>query len=94
MLPEQFAGGIYHALYGTLVQALTAAVIAVPLGILVAIYLVEYGRGRLARTTTFLVDVLSGIPSIVAALFVFSVWISDARLRAERFRRVLSVRSY
>lgn len=76
ILPEEFGGGIYHALYGTLVQALVAAVVAVPLGILVAIYLVEYGRGRLAGTTTFLVDVLSGIPSIVAALFVFSVWIT------------------
>ncbi len=76
VLPEQFAGGIYHALYGTLVQALVAAVISVPLGILVAIYLVEYGRGRLARITTFMVDVLSGVPSIVAALFVFSVWIT------------------
>ena len=43
---------------------------------MIAIYLVEYGRGRLARVTTFLVDVLSGIPSIVAALFVFSVWIA------------------
>ncbi len=76
ILPEQFGGGVYHAIYGTLVQAFTAAIIAVPLGLMVAIYLVEYGRGRLARVTTFLVDVLSGIPSIVAALFVFSVWIS------------------
>jgi phosphate transport system permease protein len=76
VLPEQFTGGIYHALYGTLVQSLVAAVVAVPLGILVAIYLVEYDGGRLARATTFLVDVLSGIPSIVAALFVFAVWIT------------------
>ena len=76
VLPEQFAGGVYHAIYGTLVQTFIAAIIAVPLGLLVAIYLVEYGRGRLARVTTFLVDVLSGIPSIVAALFVFSVWIT------------------
>ena len=76
ILPEQFGGGVYHAIYGTLVQAFTAAIIAVPLGLMIAIYLVEYGRGRLARVTTFLVDVLSGIPSIVAALFVFSVWIA------------------
>jgi phosphate transport system permease protein len=76
VLPEQFTGGVYHALYGTIVQALIAAVLAVPLGIMVAIHLVEYGLGRLARVTTFLVDVLSGVPSIVAALFVFSVWIS------------------
>jgi phosphate transport system permease protein len=76
VLPEQVAGGVYHAIYGTVVQAFIAAVLAVPLGVMVAIYLVEYGRGRLARTTTFLVDVLSGIPSIVAALFIFSVWIT------------------
>ncbi|NMN97144.1 phosphate ABC transporter permease PstA [Antrihabitans stalactiti] len=76
ILPEQFAGGIYHALYGTLVQAGMAAIIAVPLGIMAAIYLVEYGRGPLAKTTTFMVDVLAGVPSIVAALFVFALWIA------------------
>ena len=85
VLPEQFAGGVYHAIYGTIVQSLIAAVISVPLGIMVAIYLVEYGRGRLARTTTFLVDVLSGIPSIVAALFIFSVWITTIGLTQSAF---------
>lgn len=75
VLPEEFAGGIYHALYGTIVQALMAAIIAVPLGLLIAIYLVEYGRGHLARLVTQMVDIMSGIPSIVAALFVFSLWI-------------------
>jgi phosphate transport system permease protein len=76
VLPEQVAGGVYHALYGTIIQALIAALIAVPLGIFVAIYLVEYARGRLGKTTTFMVDILSGVPSIVAALFIFSLWIS------------------
>ncbi len=76
ILADDFGGGMYHALYGTLVQGLIASVVSVPLGILVAIYLVEYGHGPLAKTTTFMVDVLSGIPSIVAALFVFSVWIT------------------
>lgn len=76
VLPEQVAGGIYHALYGTIIQALMAALIAVPLGVFVAIYLVEYGRGRLGKATTFMVDILSGVPSIVAALFIFSLWIS------------------
>ncbi len=76
VLPEQAAGGVYHALYGTIIQSLFAAVIAVPLGIMVAIYLVEFARGRLGQTTTFMVDILSGVPSIVAALFIFSVWIS------------------
>lgn len=76
VLPEQFAGGVYHAIYGTLVQGLGCAAIAVPVGVLTAVYLVEYGGGRLARLTTFTVDVLSGVPSIVAALFVFAVWIA------------------
>ncbi|MBV9089992.1 MAG: phosphate ABC transporter permease PstA [Mycobacteriaceae bacterium] len=76
VLPEQFAGGVYHAIYGTLVQAGVAAVLAVPLGLMAAVYLVEYGGGRLARATTFMVDVLAGVPSIVAALFIFSLWIA------------------
>ena len=76
ILPDQVGGGVYHALYGTLIQALLATVIAVPIGIFAGIYLVEYGRGRLRQVTTFMVDILSGVPSIVAALFIFSLWIS------------------
>ncbi len=76
VLPDQFAGGVYHAIYGTIVQSAVAAVIAVPLGILAAVFLVEYGRGWLAKTTTFMVDILAGVPSIVAALFVFALWIA------------------
>lgn len=76
LLPEDFGGGVYHALYGTIMQAAIAAAISVPLGIMCAIYLVEYGRGRLAKVTTFMVDVLAGVPSIVAALFVFALWIA------------------
>ena len=85
MLPEQFAGGVYHAIYGTIVQAAIAAVIAVPLGVMAAIYLVEYGRGRLARVTTFIVDVLAGVPSIVAALFVFALLDRDPRVPQSAF---------
>jgi phosphate transport system permease protein len=91
VLPEQFAGGVYHAIYGTIIQALMAAVIAVPLGIMVAIYLVEYGRGPLARTTTFLVDVLSGVPSIVAALFIFALWISTLGFEQSAFAVALAL---
>jgi len=76
VLPEEFAGGVYHAVYGTLVQAGVAAIIAVPLGLMTAVYLAEYGFSRLARVTTFMVDVLAGVPSIVAALFIFSFWIA------------------
>ncbi|WAP57371.1 phosphate ABC transporter permease PstA [Streptomyces sp. S465] len=68
-------GGAYHAIIGTLEQVLLAAVIAVPIGLLTAVYLVEYGRGRLAKAVTFFVDVMTGIPSIVAGLFIFSFWI-------------------
>ncbi|MFI2187493.1 phosphate ABC transporter permease PstA [Streptomyces sioyaensis] len=68
-------GGIYHAIIGTLEQVGLATLIAAPLGLLTAIYLVEYGRGKLARAVTFFVDVMTGIPSIVAGLFILSVWI-------------------
>src|SRR3984893_2812516 len=76
VLPEQFSGGIYHALYGTVVQAAVAAIIAVPMGFMTAVYLAEYRSGRLARFTTFMVDGLAGVPSIVGALFIFSLWIA------------------
>lgn len=85
VLPEQFAGGVYHALYGTLVQAGVAAVLAVPLGLMAAVYLAEYGSDRLARITTFMVDVLAGVPSIVAALFVFSLWIATLGFEQSAF---------
>jgi phosphate transport system permease protein len=76
VLPEQVAGGVYHAIYGTIAQAAIAAVLAVPLGVMAAVYLVEYGRGHFARVTTFMVDILAGVPSIVAALFIFALWIA------------------
>ncbi|MGW6061942.1 phosphate ABC transporter permease PstA [Streptomyces sp. NPDC055189] len=68
-------GGIYHAILGTLEQVGIATLIAVPVGLLTAIYLVEYGRGKLAKAVTFFVDVMTGIPSIVAGLFILSFWI-------------------
>lgn len=70
-------GGIYHALIGTLMQGIVCAVLAVPLGLFVAVYLVEYaGNSRLGKLTTFMVDILSGVPSIVAALFIYALWIA------------------
>lgn len=72
---QEVGGGAYHAILGTLEQAGLAAAIAVPIGVLVAIYLVEYGSGWLARSVTFFVDVMMGLPSIVAGLFILSVWI-------------------
>lgn len=75
-LQSERYGGAANAIVGTLIQTAIAALVAVPLGVLVAIYLVEYGSRKsvLTRVTTFMVDVLSGVPSIVAALFVYAVW--------------------
>ncbi|MEU2433489.1 phosphate ABC transporter permease PstA [Streptomyces sp. NPDC007861] len=66
-------GGVYHALIGTLEQVGIATLISVPIGLLTAVYLVEYGKGALARAVTFFVDVMTGIPSIVAGLFILSI---------------------
>jgi phosphate transport system permease protein len=74
VLDAEAGGGIYHALLGTIEQVLIAAVISAPIGMLTAVYLVEYGRGRLAQAVTFFVDVMTGIPSIVAGLFVLATW--------------------
>jgi phosphate transport system permease protein len=67
-------GGALHAIVGTLEITLLTAVISVPIGLLTSIYLVEYGRGMLARGITFFVDVMTGIPSIVAGLFAYALF--------------------
>src|SRR5215475_3076549 len=68
-------GGIYHAIIGTIEQVGIATIMTVPLGILGAVYIVEYGRGRLASAIRFFVDVMTGIPSIVAGLFILAFWV-------------------
>ena len=86
VLSDEVGGGVLHAIIGSLLQGLVCAVIAVPIGMLVAIYLVEYGRnGRLAKATTFMVDILSGVPSIVAALFIYALWITTLGLPRSGF---------
>jgi phosphate transport system permease protein len=68
--------GAYHALLGTLEQVGLASAISVPLGVFTAIYLVEYARnGRLSKAVSFFVDVMTGVPSIVAGLFVLAFWL-------------------
>ncbi|WP_153396835.1 phosphate ABC transporter permease PstA [Ornithinicoccus halotolerans] len=72
---QLFIGGAYHAIVGTLLITGAATLISVPVGLLTAIYLVEYaGRSRLAHVIRFFVDVMTGIPSIVAGLFAFALW--------------------
>src|ERR1019366_4524333 len=67
-------GGIKSAILGTVEIVALASVIAVPIGIGVAVWLVEYGRDSwLAHTVRFFVDVLTGVPSIVFGLFIYIV---------------------
>ncbi|MFN8033808.1 MAG: phosphate ABC transporter permease PstA [Mycobacterium sp.] len=79
-------GGVYHALVGTLLQGLVCALISVPIGVFTGIYLVEYGEGtRLGKVTTFMVDILTGVPSIVAALFIYALWVATLGFQRSGF---------
>lgn len=79
-------GGAYHAIVGTVMQGLVCGVISIPIGIFVAIYLVEYGGGtRLGKLTTFMVDILTGVPSIVAALFIYALCVATLGLPRSGF---------
>jgi phosphate transport system permease protein len=67
-------GGAEHAIVGTLIITAVAVAISVPIGLMAAIYMNEYGTGRLRRALTFFVDVMTGIPSIVAGLFAYALF--------------------
>ncbi|MFN8157153.1 MAG: phosphate ABC transporter permease PstA [Candidatus Nanopelagicales bacterium] len=77
--PNSENGGVYHAIVGTLEQVGIAALIGVPLGVLTAIYLVEYAPDarskRLAHSVSFFVDVMTGVPSVVVGLFVYTAFV-------------------
>lgn len=83
LTPEELAsqndgakvGGAYHAIVGTLIVTGLATAFSVPFGLFTAVYLVEYGRGKLARSITAMVDVMTGIPSIVAGLFAYALFV-------------------
>ena len=65
-------GGIKSAIIGTIEMVALASAIAIPIGIGVALWLVEYGRSSwFAHTVRFFVDVLTGVPSIVFGLFIY-----------------------
>jgi phosphate transport system permease protein len=71
-------GGIAPAIVGTIVITTVAALMAIPLGVLAAIYLNEYGRTKpIAQIIRFLADVMSGVPSIVMGLFIATIWVSS-----------------
>jgi phosphate transport system permease protein len=73
--PLDRSGGVYHSIIGTVEQVGIASLLSIPLGLLAAIYIVEYSESRLSSVVRFFVDVMTGIPSIVAGLFVFAFWV-------------------
>jgi phosphate transport system permease protein len=86
MTAFQAGGGAYHAIVGTLLQGLVCALISIPVGVFVGIYLVEYGGGtKLGKITTFMVDILTGVPSIVAALFIYALWVATLGFQRSGF---------
>jgi phosphate transport system permease protein len=79
-------GGAYHAIVGTVLQGLVCAAISIPIGVFVAIYLVEYARdSTMGKLTSFMVDILTGVPSIVAALFIYALFIATFGLPRSAF---------
>jgi phosphate transport system permease protein len=85
-------GGAYHAVIGTLEQVLLCSLIAVPIAVMTAIYLIEYGaNGRLARAVSFFVDVMTGIPSIVAGLFIAALWLLTLKAGYSGFAGALAL---
>ena len=66
-------GGLLHAIVGTVYLVFMASVISTPIGILTALYIVEV-KGKFAEIVRFFVQAMSGIPSIVAGLFIYEVW--------------------
>jgi phosphate transport system permease protein len=73
--PSNAGGGFFNGIIGSLIVVGMATAIAIPLGVGAAVYLVEYGRGRLSGTIRFVNDVLIGIPTIVTGAFVYAIWV-------------------
>ncbi len=74
-IPGAGGGGFANGILGSFIVVGIAAAIAVPLGILSAVYLAEYGRGRWSKAVDFFTDILIGIPTIVTGAFVYSIWV-------------------
>lgn len=67
-------GGLIHAITGTIIMVVMALIVAMPIGILTAVYLTEI-RGKFSAPIKFLVQAMSGVPSIVAGLFILSAYV-------------------
>lgn len=93
--PREEGGGVYHAIIGTLEQVGIAALIGIPLGIMTAIYLVEYAAQarsrRLARAVSFFVDVMTGVPSVVVGLFIYTAFVLTLGMERSGFAASLAL---
>jgi phosphate transport system permease protein len=93
--PREEGGGVYHAIIGTLEQVGIAALIGIPLGVMTAIYLVEYAAAsktrRLARSVSFFVDVMTGVPSVVVGLFIYTSVILTLGMERSGFAAALAL---
>ncbi|MEI2700268.1 MAG: ATP-binding cassette domain-containing protein [Microthrixaceae bacterium] len=77
---ESVVEGMQPAIVGTFLTVLGASVMAIPLGVMGAVYLNEYGKnGRLARFIRFMTDVMVGVPSVVMGVFIYSIWVAPLR---------------
>lgn len=74
--PSHTGGGFANGIIGSFIVVGIASAIAIPLGVGAAVYLVEYGKGRLAEMIRFFNDVLIGIPTIVTGAFVYALWVT------------------
>lgn len=74
--PSAPGGGFANGIIGSFIVVGIATGISVPIGVLTAIYLVEFGRGRFASSVRFLTDVLVGVPTIVTGAFVYALWVT------------------
>lgn len=78
--PSAEGGGYGPAIFGSIYMVALAVLMAVPLGIFAAVFLVEYKRSRLAGPVRFFTDVMTGVPSVFVGLFIFSALVVDADL--------------
>jgi phosphate transport system permease protein len=74
-IPGAGGGGFANGILGSFIVVGIAGAISIPLGVLSAVYLSEYGRGRWSTAVDFFTDILIGIPTIVTGAFVYSVWV-------------------
>ena len=77
--PAREGGGYLSGIVGTTYMVSLASIFAIPLGIMAAIYLVEYGKGYLAKTIRFFTDVMTGVPSVFVGVFVYALLVSQFR---------------